>query len=372
MRIGFDAKRAYNNFRGLGNYSRDTIRILSSEFPENQYFLFTPKINPAIDFSIGENCNLLLPSRPLTKRLPSLWRTFSITKEAQEQQLEVYHGLSHELPYGIERTGIRTVVTIHDLIFLKFPKLYPFIDRILYKKKYLHSCRIADKVVAVSEQTRRDLMELAGVAEQKITVIHQGCSPVFKESVSKEKKEEIRQRYQLPQQFVLNVGAMEERKNQILILEAMRSCHTDFHLVIAGRETEYARQLKAYIQQYHLEKRVTLLPDVPVSDLPALYQTASLFIYPSLFEGFGIPIIEAMQSGLPIIATTGSCLEESGGEGSLYVSPYNAEELAHQISYVLEDESQRERMLEKNKSHLELFSDGTIAQKLKGIYSASI
>lgn len=372
MKIGFDAKRAYNNFRGLGNYSRDTIRILSSQIPDNQYFLFTPKVNSDIHFDTDRNCSVILPSSRCEKYMSSLWRTFSLTKEAEKRHLDVYHGLSHELPYGIEKTGIRTVVTVHDLIFIKFPQLYPFIDRNLYKIKYLHSCRIADKVVAISEQTRRDLTELVGIPEQKITVIYQGCNPIYRQQVPVALKEEIRKKYKLPQQYVFNVGALEERKNQQLILEAMLLCHTDFHLVIAGRETDYARQLKAFIQQHHLESRVTLLPNVSFSDLPALYQSASLFVYPSLFEGFGIPVLEALQSGLPVIASTGSCLEESGGEGSLYVSPKNAEELAEKISFVLENESQRNKMLEKNKSHLDLFTDETIAQKLKEVYFSSI
>lgn len=372
MKIGIDAKRAYNNFRGLGNYSRDTIRILSSEIPENQYFLFTPKINSDIHFDTGKNCSVVLPPSPLKKHLSSLWRTFSLTTEAREKHLDVYHGLSHELPYGIEKTGIRTVVTMHDLIFLKFPQLYPFIDRTLYRIKYLHSCRIADQVVAISEQTRCDLIEMVGIEEQKITVIYQGCNPIYRQQVPAALKEEIRNKYKLPQQYVFNVGALEERKNQKLILEAMLLCRTDFPLVIAGRDTDYARQLKTFIQKHHLEQHVTLLPDVPLSDLPALYQMASLFVYPSLFEGFGIPILEAMQSGLPVIAATGSCLEESGGEGSLYVSSQSAEELAEQISFVLEDESQRNKMLKKNKLHLKLFSDETIAQNLKKVYFSSL
>lgn len=372
MKIGLDAKRAFNNFRGLGNYSRDTIRIISSQLPENQYFLFTPKIYPSLDFSFGGNCSVIQPYSAGGKFFSSLWRTFGITECARKRHLDVYHGLSHELPYGIEKTRIRTIVTIHDLIFMKFPELYPLIDRTLYKMKYLRSCRIADKVVAVSEQTKQDLMELSGIEEEKIIVIYQGCSPIFRQYISDTSKENIRLKYQLPNNFVLNVGAIEKRKNQKLILDALLVCRLDFPLVIVGRETEYTNFLKEYIRKHRLEQRVTLLSNVPMRELPAIYQMASLFVYPSLSEGFGIPIIEAMQSGLPVIAATGSCLEESGGEGSLYVSPNDAYELAEQISNVLENDNLRKQMLEKNKSHLFLFSDETIAGKLKKIYNEII
>lgn len=368
MKIGIDAKRAFNNYRGLGNYSRDTIRILSNYLPDNQYFLFTPSVKPSFDCNYGDNCELRLPTKFFQKWLHPLWRTFSITSEIKKLDLDIYHGLSHELPSGIERTKVRSVVTMHDLIFLKFPQLYPFIDRTLYKMKYLRSCRVADEVVAISEQTKNDLIELANTEEKKITVIYQGCNPMFRQAVPEEDKEEIRQKYKLPENYVLNVGALEERKNQKLILQAMQSSKLDFPVVIVGRETEYAQKLRDYIRQNQLESRVLLLSDVPVSDIVAIYQMASLFVYPSLFEGFGIPIVEAMQSGLPVIAASGSCMEESGGKGSLYVSPHNAEELAEKIDLVLGNENQRERMLQLNKVHLQMFTDETIAQKLNDVY----
>lgn len=368
MRIGFDAKRAFNNTRGLGNYSRDTIRILTTQYPDNQYDLFTPAKRNDILFTLPDNSTVVLPGSFFGRTFPSFWRTFSLAKLAEKSNLDIYHGLSHELPLGIEKTRVKSVVTMHDLIFLKFPNLYPFIDRKLYKKKYLHSCGVANHIIATSEQTKRDLVELARIPEDKITVVYQGCNPVFNHEVSLAQKARVREKYCLPAQFILNVGALEKRKNQLLILQAMVLKNIDFQMVIVGVNTKYADELRQFISSHALEKRVLILSDVPFTDLPAIYQCASLFVYPSLFEGFGIPILEAMHSGVPVIAATGSCLEESGGPGSLYVSPDNAEELADKISKVLSDSSLRAEMLQKSAEYMRLFSDEAIARNLMSIY----
>lgn len=368
MRIGFDAKRAFNNTRGLGNYSRDTIRILAAQNPENQYVLFTPSKRDDILFTVPDNSSVIEPEAFFDRSFPSFWRTFSLAKLAEKSNLDIYHGLSHELPRGIEKTRLKRVVTMHDLIFLKFPNLYPFIDRKLYEKKYLHSCEIANHIIAISEQTKRDLIELARVPEDKITVVYQGCNPVFNHEVTAEQKAQVREKYHLPAQFILNVGALEKRKNQLLILQSMALKNIDFQMVIVGVNTKYADVLRQFIASHGLEKRVMILSDVPFTDLPAIYQSASLFVYPSLFEGFGIPILEAMHSGVPVIAATGSCLEESGGPGSLYVSPDNAEELADKISKVLSDSSLRAEMLQKSAEYMRLFSDEAIARNLMSIY----
>ena len=336
--IGFDAKRAFNNQRGLGNYSRETIRILSAYYPDNQYFLFTPKVNSNIHFPLPENAQVRMP-HGLQKCSPSLWRTFSLAGEAQKCHLDLFHGLSHELPVGIQKKNIPTVVTIHDLIFLKFPQLYPAFDRRMYKRKYLYSCEIADRIIAVSQQTKRDLVEL-------------------------------RQKYELPQQYVLSVGALEERKNHILILQAIAQHSIDIPLVIVGNETSYTPVLYQYIIEHHLESQVKILTGVPFADFPALYRGASLFVYPSLFEGFGIPVLEALTSHVPVIAATGSCLEESGGPHSCYVAPDAPDELAAQLQRILGDAALRQEMIAHGEEYARQFTDEAIAQRLWLVYES--
>ena len=369
MRIGYDAKRAFNNHRGLGNYSRETIRIVASHFTDFQLDLFTPKIDSNIRFDCPKNATVIQPKHGF---MTSLWRTFGITKEAERRQLDLYHGLSHELPVGIEKTGIPSVVTMHDLIFIRHPELYPFIDRKLYKTKYLHSCRVADRIIAVSQQTKNDLIELWGIDEAKISVVYQGCHPAFCQQVSENQKETVRMKYNLPETFLLNVGAIEPRKNQLLILKALKAKAIETPLVIAGRKTDYLTELQQFIENKKIQNQVFILPNVDFGDLPALYQSASVFIYPSQFEGFGIPVVEALQSGIPVIAAKGSCLEESGGPNSRYVSPSDETELAEQIMIVLRDNELRDNMIKSGKAYTQQFSDKAIAKNLLNIYTELI
>ena len=367
MKIGYDAKRAFNNHRGLGNYSRDTIRIMSSFFPQIEFDLFTPYTDPDIDFPCPGNATLVQPKRALS---PSVWRTFGITQEIRKRGLDLYHGLSHELPYGIENTGIPSVVTMHDLIFLRHPELFPAVDRNLYKIKYLHSCKVATRIIAVSNQTKEDLIELAGIPEEKIEVVYQGCHPQFLKIVSEEQKQSFREAHQLPKEYLLNVAAMEPRKNQLRILEALAKGQIDFPLVLAGRQTEYLDELRQYVEKQHLQNKVFFLPDLSFNDLPALYQGASLFVFPSQYEGFGIPIVEALQSGVPVIASKGGCMEESGGPDSCYVDPEDPEELAEQIKRLLSDPEIRGQMLRQGKTYAQRFNDEHISNSIMNIYKS--
>ncbi len=370
INIGFDAKRLFFNQRGLGNYSRDTVRILSHLKPDNQYHLFTPSTKNALPFSLAENCHIVSPDGVFSRHFPSLWRTYLSCSDIKRLKLDIYHGLSHEIPVGIEKTGVKSVVTMHDVIFLKFPHLYPYIDRKLYERKYLRSCRVADVVVAISEQTKRDLIEFASIREENISVVYQGCQPAFCLPVSTDKKERVVRTYQLPEKFLLNVGAIEKRKNQGLIIKALSLGKTDIPLVIVGKPTPYLQELKILVEKERLGSKVLFLTNVPATDLPAIYQLSSLFVYPSFFEGFGIPILEALNSGVPVIASTGSCMEETGGPESIYIDPQDVDALSHAITVSLNNEEKRKKMIEAGRLHALRFSDESIAENLFAIYEA--
>lgn len=371
MKIGFDAKRAFNNRRGLGNYSRETIRVLSTLAPEHQYYLFTPSIHPEIGFPCPPN-GIIQSTNKKSKLAQAFWRTFDIAQEAEKLHLDIYHGLSHELPSGIEKTKVRTVLTMHDLLFIKHPEFFPPFDRMMYRKKYLKSCRIANRIIAVSEQTKRDLLELTDTEENKIEVVYQGCRPEFKVKAPEEQKQQLKKEYCLPDQFLLNVGAMEPRKNQALIVKALIAGKIDLPLVIAGQRTDYVKELQQLIGDHGLEHQVILLPDLPFSALPILYQCATVFVFPSLYEGFGIPVVEALESGVPVIAATGSCLEESGGPDSLYVTPSREDELAETIQKLLNDEAKRATMVQRGHEYAQRFSDDTICQQIISIYKNTL
>lgn len=366
MKIGFDAKRAFKNRTGLGNYSRNLISAFCHFFPAEEIALFTPTKNDEL-FSIQENENLKIIS-PKSSFLSAYWRSFSVNTIVQNEQLDIYHGLSAELPLGKKGGKTKWVVTIHDLIFLHFPELYPIIDRKIYYRKTKYACEKADVVIAISEQTKRDLIEFLSVPSEKIRVVYQNCDASFALLVEQTTKSKIRKKYNLPEKFILTVGTIEKRKNAEIILQAMAKMEVEIPLVIVGKRTDYMNELQKMIQEYQLENRVLFLHQVTSDELPAIYQMATVFVYPSVFEGFGIPILEALSARIPVIAATGSCLNEVGGKDSLYFHPKDENQLATHLQLVLSNEDVRQKMISQGELHAQSFSAENFAKSTFQVY----
>ena len=337
LTIGFDAKRIVRNSTGLGSYGRTLVRDLAY-LPEGlRLRLYAPDKGhdplrsqveglPRISFCYPKAGAYL----PFDK---ALWREHGIVKDLQKDKVQVFHGLSGELPWGIRKSGIRSVVTIHDLIFLRHPEFYPWIDGKIYAWKFRRTLKEADHIIAISECTKRDVLELGQVDPERVSVVYQSCAPRFTNEISPVEQEQMRLQYGLPKRFILNVGTIEQRKNVLLAVKALPDLPEDLSLVIIGRHTNYTNEVLDYVNTHDLSRRVFILHNVPDDHLPALYAQAEVFVYPSVYEGFGIPIIEAISSGLPVVACTGSCLEEAGGPDNLYVAT-NAPETIDRKSVV--------------------------------------
>lgn len=368
MKIGYDAKRAFYNNTGLGNYSRWLIKGIASINPANIIYLYTPKAkaNPRLNF-IGDFPNIHTVT-PQSKWFTSWWRSRGIVKDLQRDGVELYHGLSHELPSGIEKTGIKSVVTVHDLIFMRYPKQFGLINYRIYLAKVKHACKVSDKIIAISQKTKDDLIDLLGIDPKKIEVIYQGSDPAFAIEQSAEQKSTVKEKYNLPDAFILSVGTIEERKNLLLTVKALRNVTNGIPLVVVGKETKYTDEVKAHLTANNLTNRVIFLKDVTFVELPAIYQLASVFVYTSRYEGFGIPILEALNSGTPVIAATGSCLEEAGGPDSLYVDPDNDADLAIKINSLLGDEALRQTMINKGRAYAANFTDDKLSLQLMRLY----
>lgn len=368
MKIGFDGKRAANNVTGLGNYSRLLIDHLSNQFPENQYYVYTPKVNVSIrKYSLFSKENVKLELPPKNSTSP-IWRSVGVVLSLVKDKVALFHGLSQEIPYGLKENGIKSVVTIHDLIFLVKPSYYRFFDRIIYKYKSKYACNHADRIIAISEQTKKDIVRFYQVDPTKIDVIYQSCDDQFKTLLGESEKEYIQQKYQLPQNYLLNVGTIEARKNLMLLIKAMPLIDPTYSLVVIGKETKYAKLVKKEIENLNLQKRVIFLKAVPFNDLPGIYQMASTFIYPSHYEGFGIPIIEALYGKVPVVAATGSCLEEAGGPDSFYVSPNDSIELAVAVNKVLKNKELKTVMIEKGLAHAQRFNSDIVTKQVMDCY----
>lgn len=376
MKIAFDAKRVTHNATGLGNYSRYIVNILSRYFPENQYLLYTPsegKEKLRKQLPLGDNIKYLFPKGICAKGFfKAMWRSIGVATEIQRDGALLFHGLSNELPWGLNRADVRSVVTIHDLIFLRYPSFYPYIDRHIYAHKFKSACKKADRVIAISEMTKRDIISYFKIPAEKISVIYQGCDHSFTVTSSEEKKTEVRNKYNLPERYILYVGSIESRKNLLLVVRSLSLLDEKIHLIAIGKHTPYTDTVKEEINRLGLNKQVSLLTNIPFIDLPTIYQMASVFTYPSFFEGFGIPIIEALHSGVPVIAATGSCLEEAGGPDSIYIDPNSAELMCEALEKVLNNRELATEMARKGKEYVTRFSDKNIAYELMSLYNRTI
>lgn len=372
MRIGFDGKRAVQNNTGLGNYSRYITDILCHFYPKNDYILYAPKKrkNARLDALTKQykQLHLAFPTAGIWKKLSSLWRVCGITKQLKQENIDLFHGLSNELPLNICKSPVKSIVTIHDLIFLRFPKYYHLIDRKIYKYKFRKACENSDKIIAISECTKRDIIQYFNISPDKIEVVYQGCDTSFALPASEEKKREVRRDYRLPEHYILNVGSIEERKNVLLAVKAMAMLPKHIQMVIIGKRTKYTEEIEEYVNNHGLRERVHILSNVPFDDLPAFYQMADIFVYPSRFEGFGIPIIEALNSGTPVIAATGSCLEEAGGPDSIYIDPDDVQGLANAFKLIYSDSAKRKEMIEKGLVFAKRFSERKQAEEIMNIY----
>jgi glycosyltransferase involved in cell wall biosynthesis len=316
----------------------------------------------------------VVPKGIYSGALKGIWRSLGICGDIKRDRVAVFHGLSNELPFGIGRTDAAKVVTIHDLIFRRFPQYYPALDRRIYDFKSRYECRHADVVVAVSEQTKHDIVESYRIAPEKIKVVYQCCDPSFSRSVAENDKSAVRSRYNLPAQFVLYVGSIEERKNLLGLVKAvalLRKSH-DLFLVAIGRGTSYLEKVEQCIASSGMSERVMIRSDVAFSDFPAIYQLSQAFVYPSHFEGFGIPIIEALWSKTPVITTRGGCFAEAGGSASMYVSPDSPEEIAGGLSKVLGDSNLRARMIGGGYAHVQKFREEAVTRQMMELYRSLV
>ncbi|MBV6493747.1 MAG: D-inositol-3-phosphate glycosyltransferase [Turneriella sp.] len=371
MHIGFDAKRAFLNTSGLGNYSRTLIELVVNAEKKSQFTLFTPKLKEENFYnSINNlpNCTIETPTRFIDKSLRSHWRSFGITKLLNLKKIDLYHGLSNELPFNIKNFKGKKIVTIHDLIFLRYPKLYPFIDRKIYNKKFYHACKSADTIIAISQETKNDIINFYSIPQAKIKVVYQSCNAKFYENISRADLDKMLSLYKLPHEYLLYVGTIEERKNLLLIIKALSQVK-DIPLVVVGRKRKYFQKVKEQILKLGLQSRVIFLENVANHDLPAIYRQAKIFIYPSFFEGFGIPIVEALASRIPVITTKGSCFLETAGPNSIYINPNNEYELAENINFLLKSKQQRKEQTEKGFIYAQKFHPKTYLNEILKIYN---
>lgn len=369
--IGFDAKRIVCNGTGLGSYARTLINDMIRCDDQKQLLLYTPyKGRDEYRDQIIKSplVNFIYPDGKKCKLSKDLWRSKGVVKQLVNDNVQIYHGLSGEVPVGLRKSGIKGIVTIHDLIFLRHPEYYKFFDRKIYEWKFRKTLKETEYIIAISECTKRDILEFGDFDPDKIFVIYQSCNPRFGQEIHEQEMQDVINRYKLPSRFILCVGTIEERKNLMLAAKALKLIPEDIHLVAVGRQTKYAKKVISEANRLGVSNRLHLLSGVTDNELNAIYKKAEVFVYPSRYEGFGIPIIEAIFSGLPVVACSGSCLEEAGGPDCLYVNPDDVEGMADAVMHMINNEDERNERILRSQEYVQKFKGTNVASQVFDLY----
>lgn len=372
MRIGFDAKRLFNNFTGLGNYSRTTLDILAEFFPSNEYILYTPGIkhNDITDRYTGLPCCKTVQPNGIIRG--SMWRTFGIASATRKDAIDIYHGLSNELPAGLD---MPSVVTIHDVAFKTFPDMYHSTDRFTYNQKWKSACSKADRIIAISESTKQDIIRFYGVDPDRIDILYQPVNQLYYTDDEGICPESLRQHVE-GKPYILHVGSINSRKNLLGIVKALEMLPKDMQipLIVIGDGREYKHKVIGYIQEHNLENLVIFTSEkIYTEGLRYLYRNAVMMVYPSFYEGFGLPVVEAILSRCPVITSNVSSLPEAAGPDQMMADPGNPEDIADKMKRLLSDDSLRLSIAQKGYSYaMDNFRPRLLAGKLMDIYKQMI
>lgn len=332
INIGLDAKRAFMNFSGLGNYSRAFISAMSGLYPERRYILYTPKnrLRPGMGgFLESGSVEVRMPSGLNALFSSLLWRSHTICRDLLRDKVDLYHGLSGELP--LERIPVKSVVTMHDAIFMRFPELYKPIDCRIYARKFAAACKNADAIISISKATADEIIHYFNADPAKIEVVYQGCDTIFRNSPTPEEVTAVKVKYSLPERYILSVGTIEERKNLVTTVRALKQLPEEISLVAVGRPTAYLERVKAAVAELGLERRVKFVHGASFQDFPAIYKGADALVYISIFEGFGLPVLEGITVGVPVVTSNLSSMPEAGGDAVCLVNPKETDAVARAL-----------------------------------------
>jgi glycosyltransferase involved in cell wall biosynthesis len=358
MRIGIDARSVLKQRTGVGAYTYNLIQNLSQLDKENRYVLFySHHLNVRSSIPKIENPNFESRFFRIPNKLLNLcWGTIKLPKiNWLVGKVDLYHSPNYNL--NMLSRG-KSVMTIHDLNFLAYPQFTLPSGRWHYAFKIKSYARKVDAIIADSFSTKNEIIKYLKIPEEKIQVIHLGCSPAFRPLAEGERSEETKEKFKIKGDYVLYVGTLEPRKNLRGLIQAYTQCKAkkDFLLVLAGGKGWKYEHIFRLVDKLQLQDRVIFTGYVEEADLPGLYQCASLFVYPSFYEGFGLPPLEAMACGLPVIVSNTTSLPEVVRDAGIYVDPNDVEQIAFSIDTVLSDSELRRILIQRGLERAKLFS----------------
>ena len=359
MKIGINGYEAvvprfgYNKDTGLPNrvgssvYCYELLKNLAKIDAKNNYEIFLPQ-SPTNDLPKATEAwkYKVLPSR-------KMWTITSLSLDLlKNRSLDVFFTPTHYLPIFASK---KSVVSILDVSYFYFPELFKKKDLIQLKKWTKYSAKKSAKILTISESSKSDIIKEYGVSEDKVRVIYPGISTNSAVN-NKLKMEELEKKFGIKNKYILFVGTIQPRKNITRLIEAYSKIDSDVNLVIVGRRGWHYEEIFKAPEKYNVKDKVLFLENVTDEELPALYKNAEFFILPSLYEGFGIPVLEAMNYGTPVITSNISSLPEVGGDAALYVDPNDTMDIAEKMKKLLGDKNLRSELIAKGKKQVEKFS----------------
>ncbi|RJQ33529.1 MAG: glycosyltransferase family 1 protein [Actinobacteria bacterium] len=364
MKITIDASGALGNRTGVGNYIYNLVNNLCDIGQENQYQLYfnyvRPKENPFIGFNQVKNRFPVKFSRYLNKFFPI---------EICTGKVDIFHGPNYFVP---QKTKAKRVVTIHDLGFILYPDAMLGNDASYYLKKVPKLIEESDHVITISKSTKKDLIEQLGVAKEKISVTHMAAGEDFKPIDDKRRLKTTLNKYQLPDKYLLAVATLEPRKNISTLVKALsvlkKSKKLTQKLVVVGGSGWKSDSLSKEIKEYGLEDEIIFPGFIGQEDLPFIYNACSLFLFPSIYEGFGIPLLEALSCGKPCISSNTSSMPEVAGDAAILIDPLDANSWADNIVDLLENPAKEEDLSKKALIQTQKFSWQKTAKQTLLVY----
>jgi glycosyltransferase involved in cell wall biosynthesis len=333
MRVAIDARKLHDF--GIGTYIRNLLRHLARIEAETEYVLLCREADLGIGAQLGPNFRTVLEPSPNYSIREQIHVPWVLLRERPD----VFHAPHYVLPVAVP---CRSVVTIHDCIHLMFPQYLP--NRVAYayaRTTMWAAARRADSILTVSEASKRDILHFFSIKPEKIVVVPNAIDEHFWTVPAEEAVERVRERYQLQHGFVLYAGNIKPHKNLVRLIEAFdrirQSGFEELKLLIIGDEISKLPALRLAVHQHKLHKQVRFLGYLPDDTLAILYRLASAFVFPSLYEGFGLPPLEAMASGTPVVTSNVSSLPEVAGDAAVLVDPYDVDSIVDGVCRVLSD-----------------------------------
>jgi glycosyltransferase involved in cell wall biosynthesis len=372
MRIGIDATALPPQPVGAGNYIIHLIRTLTGMTSDHEFVVFAQPSGPnLIDLSEKSSVEwVIVDERSSGSRL--IWEQLYLPNLVRKSGVDLLHSLHYTRPV---RLPCKSVVTFHDMTFFLYPELHTWARRQYFPRMMKYSAGKADELITVSDSTRDDLIRILQIDPHKVTTTHLGVNPGFKPTVDEDKKKKIAEKYNLPEKFILYVGLVEPRKNLPVLIDAYKQLienDLDYELVLVGRYGWMYEEVLEQVRKLNLQHAVRFLGYVPQEDLPLVYNLASLFVYPTIYEGFGLPALEAMACGIPVITSAVSSLPEIVKEAGLLTPVNDTNALFETMVTALTNEDLRKDLIRKGPERAAEFSWSKTAQLTLQVYQKAI